>query len=506
MRAKGNGGNTGSPAGGLHVPTGNPRGPAWAGRVAERLGVPGKPGQAGGGKGPQFERNVGKEARTLETGGSLAVPDRVRKLQQALPAKAKRAPNFRFYTLSDKVGRPDVLEAAWQAGRRNGGACGVDGETVAEVEARGVERWLGELAQELREDSYRPHAVRQVLIPKKQPGQFRPLGIPCLRDRVAQMAAMLVVAPIFEADLQPEQYAYRAGRSALDAVQRVHRLVNTGHREIVDGDLSNYFGEIPHAELLKSVARRVSDGRLLKWIKRWLEMAVVEDDGKGGQRRTNRARRERKGTPQGAPISPLLSNVYMRRFILGWKTLGHARRFGAEIVNYADDFVICGKAPAAAMRAAVERMMERLRLPLNATKTRCVSVPEEPLEFLGYRVGRNYDPRTGAAYLGTRPSRASVSRVCRKISALTAARNGLVPAPEMVARLNRVLLGWANYFRLGQAQPAYTAVDAHALERLRPWLCRKHKVKSGEYVRFPDVRLWQDYGLERLRVRPRSFA
>ena len=168
----------------------------------------------------------------METGASLAAADTVRKLQTALHAKAKRDPAFRFYTLSDKVWRQDVLEAAWQAVRRNGGACGVDGETVADVEELGVERWLGELARELREDSYRPRAVRQVLISKKQPGPFRPLGIPCLRDRVAQTAAMLVLSPIFEADLQPEQYAYRAGRSALDAVQRVHRLVNSGHREI----------------------------------------------------------------------------------------------------------------------------------------------------------------------------------------------------------------------------------------------------------------------------------
>ena len=197
----------------------------------------------------------------------------------------------------------------------------------------------------------------------------------------------------------------------------MHRLVNQGHREIVDGDLSNDFGEIPHAELLRSVAHRVSDGRLLGWVKQWLEMAVVEDYGKGGQRRTNRARRERKGTPQGAPISPLLSNVYMRQFILGWKTLGHARRFGAEIVNYADDFVICGQAPAAAKRATVERMMERLRLPLNAMKTRSLRVPEEPLEFLGYRVGRNYRKDTGREYIGTRPSRgASAASAARSVS------------------------------------------------------------------------------------------
>ena len=281
----------------------------------------------------------------METGGSLTAPESVRKLQTALHAKAKGSPDFRFYSLSDKVWRADVLDAAWQAVRRNGGAAGVDGETVQGIEEQGVKRWLGELARDLKEGTYRPGAVRQVLIPKKQAGKYRPLGIPCVRDRVAQTAALLILAPIFEADLQPEQYAYREGCSAQDAVKRVHRLLNRGHREVVDADLSNYFGEIPHAELMRSVARRVSDGRLLGWIKAWLEMPVEEDDGKGGTRRTNRARREKKGTPQGAPISPLISNIYMRRFIVGWKVLGHARLFDAEIVNYADDFVVCGKAP-----------------------------------------------------------------------------------------------------------------------------------------------------------------
>ena len=268
----------------------------------------------------------------------------VRKLQTVLHAKAKEEPGRRFHALVDKVWREDLLLAAWGMVRRNGGAAGVDGETVADVEAHGVERWVGELSRDLREGTYEPSPVRQVLIPKKQPGKFRPLGIPCLRDRVAQTSAMLVLSPIFEADLEPEQYGYRPGRSAKDAVRRIHRLLHTGRNEVIDADLSNYFGEIPHAELMKSVARRVSDGRMLGLIKAWLEMPVIEEDGDGGTRRTNRARKERKGTPQGAPISPLLSNIYMRRFILGWKALGHARRFGAEIVNYADDFCVLGKA------------------------------------------------------------------------------------------------------------------------------------------------------------------
>jgi len=322
---------------------------------------------------------------------------------------------------------------------------------------------------------------------------------------VAQTAATLVLSPIFEADLQPEQYAYRPGRDAHDAVRRVHRLLTTGHREVVDGDLSDYFGQIPHAELLRSIARRVSDGRLLAWVKAWLEMAVEEDDGRGGRRLTNRARRERKGTPQGAPISPLLSSIYMRRFILGWKVLGYARRFEAEIVNYADDFAVLGRAPAAEMLAAVEALMERLKLPMNAEKTRCCRLPEESMTFLGYRIGRNHRPGTGAAYIGTRPSRESVQSICRRVSELTPRRDVRLPPRVVVDRLNRLLTGWANYFTLGQVSPAYVAVDRHATRRLRQWLCRKHKVRAGKVVRFPADRLWSEYGLTHLAPRTASF-
>ena len=441
----------------------------------------------------------------MGTGENLTASERVQRLQTALHAKAKEAPDFRFYSLCDKVWRADVLTVAWQTVRRNGGAAGVDGETVADVESLGVDHWLGALARDLKEGTYRPRPVRQVLIPKKQRGKFRPLGIPCLRDRVAQTAAMLVLSPIFEADLQPEQYAYRPGRHAHDAVNRVHGLLNTGHREVVDADLSDYFGQIPHVELLRSVARRVSDGRLLGWVKAWLEMAVEEDDGHGGRRLTNRARHERKGTPQGSPISPLFSNVYMRRFILGWKVLGYARRFKAEIVNYADDFAVLGKSPAAEMRSAVENLMERLKLPINAEKTRCCRLPEESMTFLGYRIGRNYRRDTGRAYIGTRPSAASVQSICRRVSELTTRKDVRLSPKEVVTRLNRRLAGWANYFSLGQVSPAYTAINQHATRRLRQWLCRKHKVRSGKYVRFPDERLWKEYGLTRLALRTQSL-
>ena len=268
----------------------------------------------------------------------LTTPSSVQKLQTALHAKAKGSPDLRFYTLYDKMCRVDVLAFAYDCCRANRGAAGVDDQTFGDIEAYGRERWLGELAEELKRKTYRPEAVRRVMIPKPgQPKRTRPLGIPTIRDRVAQMAAVLVLEPVFETDLQPEQYAYRPKRSALDAVQHVHKLLNTGHTEVVDADLSGYFDGIPHAELMKSAARRISDGSMLHLIKMWLEAPVEETDDCGNQHRTTRNKDDGRGTPQGAPISPLLSNLYMRRFVLGWKVMGHDRRLDAHIVNYADD-------------------------------------------------------------------------------------------------------------------------------------------------------------------------
>ena len=437
----------------------------------------------------------------MTTGESLPGSEKVRELQTVLHAKAKEEPERRFHALIDKVWRKDFLAEAWRRVRRNGGAPGVDGETFADIESYGVGRWLGELARELKDGTYTPKPVRQVLIPKKQPGKFRPLGIPCIRDRVAQTSAVLVLEPIFEADLQPEQYAYRPERSAHDAVRRVWHLLYRGHNEVVDCDLSNYYGEIPHAELMKSFARRISDGRMLRLIKAWLEMPVEEDDGKGGKRRTNRARKERKGTPQGSPFSPLASNLYMRRFVLGWKVLGYARHFRSEIVNYADDLCVLGKAPAADMLAVVERLMAGLKLAVNERKTRCLRCPEESFEFLGYRIGRIHRPTGRGSYIGTRPGKASVQSICRRISEMTTPRYGLLASEVVVGRLNRTITGWANYFSLGHVSPAYSAVNQHAVKRLRQWLCRKHKVKSGKFVRFPEQRLHDGYGLIHLTRR-----
>ncbi len=382
----------------------------------------------------------------MATGASLSGSRRVRHFQNVLHAKAKEEPERRLHALVDKVWREDFLREAWVMVRRNGGQPGVDGESLEAIERMGVEHWLGELSRDLKDGTCTPQAVRQVLIPNKRPGRFRPLGIPTIRDRVAQTSALLVLAPIFEADLPREQYGYRPGRSAQDAVRRIHWRPNRGHNEVADGDLDSCCGEIPHAELIESVARRVSDGPMPGLVKAWLEMPVEEEDGKGGKRRTNRARRERKGTPQGSPLSPLLSNIYRRRFIPGWKKLGFAWRFAAEIVVHADDFRFPGKAPAPAMLAAVIQLTDVLKLTVNTRKTRCLRCPENSFEW-------NYRPGNGDVCIGNRPSKASVQSICRKISAQTHRRYGRQDPSWIVNRLNRMISGWAEYFQL--ARPAW---------------------------------------------------
>ena len=313
------------------------------------------------------------------------------------------------------------------------------------------------------------------------------------------------MGPIFEADLQPEQYAYRPGRSALDAVRSVHKLLRTGHTEVVDADLSGYFDEIPHAELTKSVARRVSDGRMLRLIKMWLQAPVEEIDDRGNKHRTTRNRDRGRGCPQGAPISPLLANLYMRRFVLGWKVLGHEQRLEARIVNYADDIVICCRGTGQQAMAAMREMMDKLRLPVNEAKTRLCHVPDDSVQFLGYTIGRCYSARTGRAYIGTRPSPKALRRLCRQISGMTARGWTFAEAEDRVARLNRLLVAWSNYFRLGPVSKAYRSVDNHTRRRLRQWLCAKHKVQGRGTSRFPEQYLYRKLGLVRLTVRTRSF-
>jgi group II intron reverse transcriptase/maturase len=421
-----------------------------------------------------------------------------------LHAKAKSAPAYRFYALYDKVYRADVLWHAYQCCKANDGTAGVDGQTFEDIEAYGALTWQGELAEDLRKKTYRPQAVRRVYIPKAD-GKQRPLGIPTIKDRVVQMAVLLVLEPIFEADLQPEQYAYRPGRSALGAVQQVQALMIQGHTEVIDADLSGYFDSIPHAELMKSVARRVSDRQLLKLIKAFLEMPVEETAARGTKQRTTRNRDEGRGTPQGAPLSPLLSNLYMRRFILGWKVLGHESRLDAHIVNYADDFVICCRGRAEEAMAAMRAMMAKLKLTVNEAKTRLCHGPDEAFDFLGYTMGRCYW-QAGRPYIGVRPSAKKLQGLNRKLSEQTGPQWQWLEPGELVGRLNRLMRGWANYFCLGTVTAAYRKVTAHACARLRRWLTRKYRVGGSKWSRYPDRYLHEELGLLRLQRRPRLAA
>ncbi len=424
----------------------------------------------------------------------------VGKLQEALRAKAKSAPTYRFYLLYDKLYRRDVLAEAYARCRANHGKPGVDGQTFADIEKDcGLAGWLAELSEDLRKKTYQPKPVRRVWIPKPD-GKQRPLGVPTIRDRVVQMAAVLVLGPIFETDLEPEQYAYRPGQSALDAVRAVHSLVNRGYTEVVDADLSGYFDSIPHHELLTSVARRVSDRHMLALIKSWLEMPVEETDERGVVTRTTRNRDEGKGSPQGAPLSPLLANLYMRRFVKGWKTLGHEQRLDAKLVNYADDFVICCRGTGEQALAAMRSMMAKLKLTVNETKTRLCRLPEEKFVFLGYTIGRCYSPKTGRAYLGTTPAAKKVKKLIDEISRRTERKTTWREPDELVGQLNCQIRGWANYFCLGPVSKAYDRVSRHVRQRLRRWLCRKYREEGSGGDRFLDKQLHEELGLIDLRA------
>jgi len=436
--------------------------------------------------------------------GNLSTPKSVQKLQKALHAKAKAEPGYRFYALYDKIYREDILAYAYAQCRSNAGAPGVDGQDFPQVEAYGVVRWLGELALALKEERYRPEPIRRVYIPKAN-GKLRPLGISTLRDRVCMTAAMLVLDPIFEADLPPEQYAYRAGRNAQQAVSEVQDTLYHGHPEVVDADVADYFGSIPHAEIMRSLARRIVDPRVLHLIKMWLECAVEDTDDRGHKRRTTVAKDTKRGIPQGSPISPRLANLYMRRFVLGWKKLGLEQLLGSRIVTYADDLVIlCHRGKAAEALTRMRELMGKLKLTVNEEKTRICSLPEGHFEFLGYMFGRLYSPRTGSSYIGCRPSKKSIRRAVEKVHALTARNMTWQETTDVVAKLNRVLRGWANYFQVGTVSGAYRALERYTAQRLRRWLRYKHKAWHSRAGRFYDSHLYGELGLVRLTARGRD--
>jgi RNA-directed DNA polymerase len=432
---------------------------------------------------------------------SLPTPAKtVEKLQTSLQTKAKAEPAFRFYALWDKIYRKDVLREAYRRCRSNAGAPGVDGETFKQIETHGQEQWLETLEQELRTKRYRPQPLLRVWIPKSNGGQ-RPLGIPTIRDRVVQMAVVLIIGPIFETDLLPQQYGFRPGVDAKMALRRIFwHVTQHGRREVVDADLRDYFTSIPHTPLLRSISRRIADGQLLHIIKSWLTVPVVEYvDGRA--LRTTEARRKKRGTPQGGVISPLLANCYFRRFLLAWQQHGHQSQLDAHVVNYADDFVICcrpGNAEAAMKK--MEALMTRLGLTVNHAKTRTARLPEDSFNFLGYTIGRFYS-KDGRPYIGTRPSRKAVKSLLNRIHERTSPQWSADIPENTVTVISRLLRGWCGYFDQGPVMKVYDLVRRYTERRIRRWLMRRAGRRGTGFRQFTDEYLYQTLGLYAVPLR-----
>ena len=426
---------------------------------------------------------------------SLAPPESVRTLQKKLYIKAKENPQYRFYALYDKVYREDILAHAYRVCRVNGGAAGVDGETFEDIETSGREAWLLKRQEDVRNKTYKPNAVRRVMIPKAGGGE-RPLGIPTITDRVVQTAAKLVLEPIFEADFEDCAYGYRPERSGIDAVKAVHEALRSGYTDVVDADLSKYFDTIPHHDLLQSVARRVSDPHMLKLIKGWLKVPVEERDERGNRRMTG-GKRAKLGTPQGGVISPLLANIYMHRYLRHWRQQGRGQAFRARIVNYADDFVILSRGYAVEAMAWTQRVMERLGLKLNTTKTRLVNAKTEPFDFLGYTFGPEVFRKTGAMYTAAQPSRKSCDRVKERVATLLSIRNPQL-WEEVLAGLNQTLRGWAGYFHYGSTALAYREIDHYVVDRVWLLLRRRRRLRKRRH-RFSPREVFGKLGVLSLR-------
>lgn len=429
---------------------------------------------------------------------------RLEELRGKLYAKAKSEPAFRFYVLYDKMYRWDVLMKAFLQSKAKKGAAGVDGQTYEDIKEYGEERWLKELQKELKGKTYRPRAVRRVLIPKPGGGE-RPLGIPTIRDRVAQTAAKLVLEPIFEADLQDAAYGYRPKRSAMQAVQQVHRELVGGKTEVVDADLSKYFDTIPHAELMTSVSRRVADKAVLHLIKMWLK-TPVEDRDERGQPRTSGGKRTKQGTPQGGVISPLLANIYINRLLKKFAASDLGKKYGARIVNYADDFVVVTRKGAIEVLARIKRWLAAMKLTLNETKTCVRDARRESFRFLGYEFGPMVHTQTGRRFLGARPSKKALEQIREKVSR-TLRRGRTQRWEEIRDQLNRKLRGWARYFAYGTAWPSFKIVDMHVTDRARYLLRTRHRLQA-QTARFGYAELHGEYGIVEVRrlLKTQAFA
>jgi len=428
---------------------------------------------------------------------TLLTPSSIRTLQRKLYRKAKQEPAYRFYALYDKISRKDILSHALRLVRANRGSPGIDGISSDAIESGiGVDTFLRELARDLKDKTYQAQPVRRVMIPKAD-GTQRPLGIPTLRDRVAQMAVKLVIEPIFEAGFCPNSYGFRPSKSAHDAVDDIANALWAGYTQVIDADLSKYFDSIPHAKLLAVVSERIVDGGILHLIKQWLKAPVIGEDGNGVRKTVGGVKGRRRGTPQGGVISPLLANCYLHILDRIWQRRDLKGKLSAHLVRYADDFVVMCRKDVEEPLNVVRHVLERLGLSLNETKTHIVDATQAGFNFLGFSIRINRGMRTGKPYPHVCPAAKSLRKIKARLTELTGRELTPIPLDKIVRNVNRSLKGWVIYFHYRNSSQGLEKVKTHAEQRLRTHLRKRYKVKDrgiGE-GRFPSADLYRRYGL-----------
>jgi len=430
----------------------------------------------------------------------LRTPESIRTLQRKLYRKAKQEPACRFHALYDKVYRADILGHAYNLVRAKKGSAGIDGVTFEAIEAgEGASAFVAELGEALRSKTYKPCPVKRVMIPKGK-GRYRALGIPTIRDRVAQMAAKLVMEPIFEAEFCDTSYGFRPGKSAHDALDDVAHTLNRGYSEVIDADVSKYFDTIPHSKLMTMVAERISDGSMLHLIQMWLKAPIMEEDEDGTKRHIGGGKGKRKGTPQGGVISPLLANLYLHLADRIWKRRQLQQKLGARIVRYADDMVILCRSGTKRPMAVLRDILGRMGLVLNETKTCVVDAQREMFSFLGFEIGIWVSRGTGRRYAHVQPSKESLERIKSRITGMTARGTTRIPLEDLVREVNRVVGGWVEYFHFRNCSKRMLQVRTHLEERLRTHLRKRYKIRDRRsgYVRIPRRDLYERYGLFRV--------